>query len=40
MNKCAKCGRDMPDNWPDRWCSVCMDELGTFLIYSPYNPGM
>jgi len=41
MTRCCKnCGRELPDDWINEWCSVCMDEFGTFILNSPFNPGM
>lgn len=40
MNTCQNCGCELPDDWDGDYCSDCMDELATFIIHSPFNPGM
>jgi hypothetical protein len=40
MNRCQHCGCNLPDDWDNDYCTTCMDELATFIINSPLNPGL
>lgn len=41
MTKCKYCGKEIPPEWDGDICEECeMDELGTYILWSPLHPNI